>query len=237
MSDEISLMVFAAGLGTRMGDLVRDKPKPLIEVGGRALLDHALSLRTDICPVKTVVNAHYKKEMVTSYLRSHQVIVLDEWPDVLETGGGLRAALPHLGTNPVMTLNSDAVWLGENPLVALKSKWDPKTMDALLMCVRLQDTVGYKGQGDFTRNANGMLQRKGDLVYSGAQIIKTDHLNKIKDNVFSMNRIWDIMLEKNKIFGMEYNGLWCDVGTPEGVILAEEQIAKMAPQSVSQNTL
>jgi len=82
-----------------------------------------------------------------------------------------------------------------------------------------------------------MLQRKGDLVYSGAQIIKTDHLNKIKDNVFSINRIWDIMLKKNKIFGMEYNGLWCDVGTPEGVILAEEQIAKMAPQSVSQNTL
>ena len=112
------------------------------------------------------------------------MIVIDEWPDVLETGGGF-AALPHLGTNPVMTLSADAVWL--RILWPPKSKWDPKTMDALLMCVRLQDTVGHKGQGDFTRNANGMLQRKGDLVYSGAQIIKTDHLNKIKDSVFSMN--------------------------------------------------
>ena len=226
MSEDMALMIFAAGLGTRMGHLVHDRPKPLIKVGGRSLIDHALALADDIRPIKTVVNVHYKKDMLTSYLSGKPVNVLIEWPNVLETGGGLRAALPHLGTNPVITLNSDAVWLGENPLVALQSKWDPKSMNALLMCVRLTDTIGYKGKGDFARKKDGTLQRKGDLVYSGVQIIKTDLLEQIKERAFSLNKIWDIMLRNNTVFGMIYDGKWCDVGTPEGVILADEQIIK-----------
>lgn len=226
MSEDMALMIFAAGLGTRMGHLVHDRPKPLIKVGGRALIDHALALADDIRPIKTVVNVHYKKEMLTSYLCGKPVNVLLEWPNVLETGGGLRAALPHLGTNPVITLNSDAVWLGENPLVALQSKWDPKSMDALLMCVRLTDTIGYKGQGDFELKKDGTLQRKGDLVYSGVQIIKTDVLDQIKERAFSLNKLWDIMLCNKTVFGMVYHGKWCDVGTPEGVILADEEIVK-----------
>ena len=219
-------MIFAAGLGTRMKHLVHDRPKPLLKVGGRTLIDHAISLTDDILPIKTVVNVHFKKEMLASHLFGQPVSVLPEWPDVLETGGGLKAALPHLGSNPVMTLNSDVVWLGENPLVALQHRWNPKIMDALLMCVRIDNTVGYLGQGDFALAKDGRLQRKGDLVYSGVQIIKTDLFAEIKERAFSLNKIWDIMLRNNTVFGMLYNGKWCDVGTPEGVILAEEQIAK-----------
>ena len=226
MSEDMALMIFAAGLGTRMGHLVHDRPKPLIKVGGRFLIDHALALTDDIRPIKTVVNVHYKKDMLTSHLSGKSVNVLIEWPNVLETGGGLRAALPHLGTNPVITLNSDAVWLGENPLVALQSKWNPVSMDALLMCVRITDTIGYKGQGDFVLQKDGTLQRNGDLVYSGVQIIKTDLLDQINDRAFSLNKIWDIMLRNHTVFGIIYDGKWCDVGTPEGVILANEQIVK-----------
>ena len=226
MSEDMALMIFAAGFGRRMGNLVHDRPKPLIKVGGRALIDHALALADDIRPIKTVVNVHYKKEMLTSHLCRKPVSVLLEWPNILDTGGGLRAALPHLGTNPVITLNSDAVWLGENPIVALQSQWDARSMDALLMCVRLTDTFGCKGQGDFALKKDGTLQRNGDLIYSGAQIIKTDFLDQIKERVFSLNKIWDIMLRNNKVFGMIYDGKWCDVGTPKGVILADEQIVK-----------
>ena len=226
MPEDMALMIFAAGLGTRMGHLIHDRPKPLIKVGGRALIDHAILLANNIRPIKIIVNVHYKKDMLMSHLCGQDIIVLSEWPDVLETGGGLRAALPHLGTNPVMTLNSDAVWLGENPLISLQSKWDPKKMDALLMCVRLVDTIGHKGKGDFSLTKDGTLQRKGDLVYSGVQIIKTDLLDQIKERAFSLNKIWDIMLRNNTVFGMIYDGKWCDVGTPEGVILADEQIIK-----------
>ena len=226
MSEDMALMIFAAGLGTRMGHLVNDRPKALINVGGRALIDYALNLADDICPIKIVVNVHYKKEMLKSHLCGKPVNILPEWPDILETGGGLKAALPHLGTNPVMTLNSDAVWLGENPLIALQSNWEPKTMDALLMCVRLADTVGHQGRGDFRLTRDGTLQRTGDLVYSGVQIIKTDLLDQINKSTFSLNEIWDFMLRNNTIFGMIYDGTWCDVGTPEGLSLAEEQITK-----------
>ncbi len=220
-----AVMLFAAGFGTRMGALTNDRPKPLIPVAGKPLLDHALDLTASI-PTR-VVNAHYHADQIKTYAKSKDLIVSHETPDVLDTGGGLRHALPLLGQEPVFTLNTDAVWSGPNGLDLLTQAWNPDKMDALLLCVPLQNAVGRKGGGDFRLSDDGQLHRKGDLIYTGAQIIKTDKLTDIPDTVFSLNLLWNKMASRGRLCGLSYPGKWCDVGHPEGIQLAEEMLQRV----------
>lgn len=215
-------MLFAAGFGTRMGTLTADTPKPLIKVAGKPLLDHALSLTDGI--QTRVVNAHYLADQIETHLVGRGVHVSNEQPAILDTGGGLRFALPVLGHRPVYTLNTDAIWQGPNPLNLLRDAWDPARMDALLLCVPLARAVGRKTGGDFALQPDGRLTRKGDLVYTGAQIIKTDGLPDIAEPVFSLNTVWNAQAAADRLFGLTYPGHWCDVGHPEGIALAEEML-------------
>lgn len=215
-----AVMLFAAGFGTRMGALTADRPKPLIEVAGKTLLDHALDL-TEGVPTR-VVNAHYHADQIVAHLKNRDgVRVSVERPEILDTGGGLRNALPLLGSQPVYTLNTDAIWQGPNPLGLLKAAWRPDLMDALLLCVPLSQAIGRQGGGDFSRDAEGRLHRGGDLVYTGAQILRTDGLSEIAEPVFSLNRLWNAQAERGRLYGLPYPGRWCDVGRPEGIALAE----------------
>ena len=220
-----AVMLFAAGFGTRMGALTADRPKPLIEVAGRALLDHALDLAEAHGPLRKVVNAHYRAEQIEMHLAGRDVAVSIEEPDILDTGGGLRNALPLLGAGPVFTMNSDAVWAGPNPLALLQAAWDPARMEALLMTVPLENALGHGGTGDFTRAPDGRLQRGPGQVYGGIQIIKTDLLADIEAEKFSLNLLWDMMLQRETLFGLPYTGRWCDVGHPGGIPLAESLLA------------
>ncbi len=219
-----TIMFFAAGFGTRMGHLTKSRPKPLIPVAGRALLDHAIALADDFGPLTKVVNAHYLGEQVKDHLANSDTIVVVEKPAILDTGGGLKNALPHLGEGPVFTSNTDAVWSGDNPLRFLKNAWNPDAMDALLLCVPLSNAVGRLGGGDFDIDAKGRLSRKGDFVYTGLQIIKTDGLADISDDVFSLNVLWNEIQGKGRLFGTTYPGKWCDVGHPDGITLAENML-------------
>lgn len=217
-----AVMLFAAGFGTRMGALTKDRPKPLIEVAGRALLDHALDLARDV-PVR-VVNAHYHADRIEAHLAGSGVHVSVELPDILDTGGGLKRALPLLGEGPVFTLNTDAVWSGPNPLALLSDAWQPERMDALLLCVPLARAVGRKGGGDFALSGDGTITRPGDMVYTGAQIVKTDALRGIGEDIFSMHRLWEDAAAQGRFHGIAYPGTWCDVGHPEGIALAEDML-------------
>ena len=220
-----ALMLFAAGFGTRMGALTADRPKPLIEVAGQPLIDHALALADGFGPLRRVANAHYRADQLEAHLAPRDVTVSREDPEILDTGGGLRHALPLLNADPVFTLNTDAVWSGPNPLRLLADAWDPTRMDALLLCVPLANAVGRKGGGDFDILRDGRLSRGGDLVYTGAQIVKTKALHAVTEPVFSLNVIWNQMAEKGQLCGLPYPGQWCDVGHPDGIRLAEEMLA------------
>ncbi|WP_420585514.1 nucleotidyltransferase family protein [Ruegeria sp.] len=220
-----AVMLFAAGFGTRMGALTKDRPKPLIEVAGRPLIDHALDLVDDLGPDRTVANLHYLPDQLETHLAPKGVLLSHEQPEILETGGGLRAALPLLGPGPVYTLNTDAIWAGPNPLALLRAAWDPDRMDALLMCVPVEQTIGHAGPGDFTADVQGRITRGPGLVYGGAQIMKTDGLAAISDGAFSLNVLWDQMHKQGRLFAATYPGRWCDVGRPEGIALAEGLIA------------
>ena len=219
-----SVMLFAAGFGTRMGALTADRPKPLIAVAGRALIDHALVLVDDFGAETVVANLHYRPDMLRAHLSGRDIGFSEESPDILETGGGLRAALPMLGQGPVMTMNTDAVWNGPNPLSLLAEAWDPDRMDALLICVPRDRAVGHAGQGDFVLDDRGRLTRGPGAVYGGVQIIKTEGLMDIGEEVFSLNLLWDRMLRDGRLYGLCYPGHWCDVGHPAGIALAEKMI-------------
>lgn len=223
-NDTSSVMIFAAGFGTRMGALTKDRPKPLLEVAGQALIDHTLALVEAFGAKSIVINVHYKADMLRSHLQGRHVVFSEEQPDILETGGGLKAALPLLGDDPVFTLNSDAVWVGPNPLLQLSRAWDPVKMDALLLCVPLDRTVGHDGRGDFLIDASGRLSRGPGQVYSGLQIIKPHLVSGFEETVFSMNAVWDPSLAAGRVFGASYPGGWCDVGRPEGIELAERML-------------
>ncbi|EPX82486.1 nucleotidyltransferase family protein [Salipiger mucosus] len=220
-----ALMLFAAGFGTRMGTLTADRPKPLIPVAGRPLIDHARALAEDAGASRVVANAHYRADQLAAHLDGTGVALSREAPEILDTGGGLRAALPLLDANPVFTLNTDAVWAGPNPLSALAQAWDPDRMDALLLCVPPAQAVGRKGGGDFTLGSDGRLSRGGDMIYTGAQILRTDRLAGVSDAVFSLNMVWSEMAAEGRLFGQPYGGHWCDVGHPEGIALAEAMLA------------
>lgn len=220
-----AVMMFAAGFGTRMGALTKDRPKPLIDVAGKPLIDHALEHVEGLNPERVVANLHYHADQLAAHLKPRGVLLSREEPEILETGGGLRAALPLLASNPVFTLNTDAIWAGPNPLTLLQNAWDPQKMDALLMCIPVARTVGHGGTGDFTADAEGRITRGPGLVYGGAQIVKTDRLAEFSEQAFSLNLLWNWMQAQNRLFATEYPGRWCDVGRPEGIALAEGLLA------------
>jgi MurNAc alpha-1-phosphate uridylyltransferase len=217
-------MLFAAGFGTRMGALTADRPKPLIAVAGRPLIDRALDLAAAAGVQPVVVNLHYRAGMLAAHLAGRGLRLSWEQPAILETGGGLRAALPLLGPGPVMTLNPDAVWTGENPLQALAAAWDPGRMDALLSLLPAGAAQGFAGPGDFVMDGAGRLTRaagRSGLAYLGAQMLVTGDLAAVPEPAFSLNRIWDLMIARGRLYGLVHRGGWCDVGRPEGIAAAE----------------
>jgi len=219
-----SLMLFAAGLGTRMGALTATQPKPLIHVAGKPLIDHALLIAERAGITRIVANSHYLPDQIEAHLAPRNIPVSREHPVILETGGGLRKALPLLGDGPVMTLNTDAVWTGRNPLLQLMDAWDEDRMDGLLLLLPPDRATGHAGTGDFLLDGENRLGRANGArgpVYLGAQIIRTEELADIQQEAFSLNVLWDRMIARNRLFGLIHQGGWCDVGRPEGIALAE----------------
>lgn len=219
-----AVMIFAAGFGTRMGALTQAKPKPMIEVAGKPLIDHALEQVEAFRPLRVVVNLHFQPEVLRAHLAPRGVLFSEETPEILETGGGLKAALPLLNSNPTFTMNSDAVWRGPNPLTLLARHWKPDDMDALLLGIEPVCAIGHKGKGDFLISPDGRAQKGPGVVYSGLQIIRTDGLAEIEEEAFSLHRLWDRMLAQGRLHAITYPGKWCDVGHPEGIALAEDML-------------
>ncbi len=217
------LLILAAGFGTRMGALTAARPKPLIPVAGRPLIDHALGIAVATGVSKTVVNVHYLAGQIIDHLRGRGITISHEQGQILDTGGGLRAALPLLGPGPVMVLNSDAVWTGANPLQQLARVWDDR-MDALLLLLPTAATRGHGQKADFHLAPDGRISRgRGDEghVYLGASMIRPERLAAVDDTVFSLNQPWNDIIADGRAFGMVHDGGWCDVGTPQGIAVAE----------------
>lgn len=218
------LMVFAAGFGTRMGALTADRPKPLIPVAGKPLIDHALGIARAAGADRIVVNTHYKADQIATHLAGTGVLLSHEPGPILETGGGLRQALPLLGPGPVAILNSDGIWTGANPLIQLARAWDGDRMDALLLLLPVASAIAQAPRGDFRLDPTGRISRgQGgeDHVYIGASLLNPAHLGGQDGESFSLNRPWNDIIAAGRAFGILHRGRWCDVGRPEGIAAAE----------------
>lgn len=221
---QLPVMLFAAGFGTRMGALTALRPKPLVKVAGKALIDHALSVLDAAGVADIVVNLHYLGDQIEAHLAQRPIQFSRETPEILETGGGLKAAAPLLGQGPVITLNTDAVWTGQNPILQLRAAWDPARMDALLLLLPAETALGHAGTGDFLLDQDGRISRANAAkapIYLGAQILKTERVFAMSETIFGLNTIWDQMIAEGRAYGIIHQGGWCDVGRPEGIALAE----------------
>lgn len=211
-------MIFCAGRGTRMKELTHTRPKPMIEVAGKPLVDHAIAQLSGV--PNLVANLHYLPEGLKKYLNSTGIETIFE-PELLETGGGLKNALPRLNATEVFTMNTDAVWKGPTAADILAEAWQPEKMDALLLTVPHARAHGHLGKGDFDLSPNGQLTRGRAMIYTGVQILKNSALDGIEEVCFSLNVVWEKLFAKGRVFGVEYPGEWCDVGHPDGIAIAE----------------
>ena len=233
-------MVLAAGLGTRMRPLTDDRPKPLLPLEGRSLLHHAMDRLRDAGIGRLVVNAHWfagqVADSVAHYGAEPAPVVLRE-AELLETGGGVKAALPHLGHDPFVVVNGDAFWL-DGPRSALRrmaAAFDPEEMDALLLLVRTATVDGETGRGDFLLDPLGRARRPKEreiapYLFGGVQILSPALFKDMPEGPFSLNRVYDRAIENGRLFGLVHDGAWFHLSTPQDLARAETMLrAGMLP--------
>ena len=227
-------MVLAAGLGERMRPLTDRMPKPLVAVGGKALIDHVLDRLADAGVERAVVNVHYLADQIERHLagrKQPQIVISDEREKLLDTGGGVVKALGKLGTEPFFHVNSDTIWIdGVKPnLERLAERFDPASMDALLLLAPAATSIGYSGRGDFVMLPDGRLERRGErevvpFVYAGAAILTPTLFAGAPEGAFSLTRLFDRAPEAGRLHGLRLEGVWMHVGTPEAIAEAEDAI-------------
>jgi MurNAc alpha-1-phosphate uridylyltransferase len=228
-------MIMAAGKGTRMMPLTADRPKPLVEVGGVALLDHVLDHLRDAGVGKIVVNAHYLADQVEAHLAAHatdfDVSISDERELLRDTGGGLVQALPMISDDPFICVNADNWWTndGQNAIARLMAHWDAARMDVLMLLVPLATAYNSQGIGDFNMDADGRLSRRvGDApapyVWTGIQLLSKKLIVDPPSDVFSTNVFWDRAIAEGRCMGLVHEGMWFDVGYPAAISATEDRL-------------
>jgi MurNAc alpha-1-phosphate uridylyltransferase len=233
-------MVLAAGLGKRMRPITTTTPKPLIQIAGKSLIDHMLDRLAAAGIEEAVVNVHYLPGLVEQHMRRRgekapRITISDERSRLLETGGGVKKALPLLGDAPFLIANTDDLWAeGPKPnLSRLIEYWDAERMDALLLLAPASASYGYDGAGDFSMDPHGRLRRRRErevcpFVFAGVTITKPALFADTPDGVFSMNLIFDKAAATGKLFGLRLEGFWLHVGTPDAIAGAEARFAESA---------
>ena len=230
-------IVLAAGLGQRMRPLTDHMPKPLVTVGGKTMLDHALDRLADGGVTDVVVNVHHLPEQIESHVAARKrprIILSDERAQLLETGGGVKKALPHLGDGPFFALNSDSLWIerGASAIKAMIGAWDASRMDMLLLLARREDTFGYDGLGDFAAKESGELRRRdaetAPFVFAGCSMMLAPMLDDTPDGPFSLNLLFDRAIARGRLFGVTLEGTWLHVGTPDAIAPANALFAAAA---------
>jgi MurNAc alpha-1-phosphate uridylyltransferase len=241
MSAVPTAMVMAAGLGTRMRPITDRLPKPLVEIGGRTMLDHALDRLCEAGIRRAIVNVHYLGDQIEHHLagrRDLDITISDERDQLLETGGGVLKVLPLLGQD-FLVVNSDSLWIdgADGNLGRLLQLWDPARMDVLLLLAPVGRSTGYDGRGDFSMDEGGHLARRGSrpsvpFVYAGVGLMRAalfdPALGALPAGPFSLNLLFDRAIAAERLFGAELDGEWLHVGTPDAIPLAEARLRAAA---------
>ncbi|MDZ3832456.1 MAG: nucleotidyltransferase family protein [Sphingopyxis sp.] len=233
-----SAMVMAAGIGKRMRPLTATRPKPLVRVAGKPLIDHSLD-RIEAAGIgHVVVNVHYLADALEAHLaaqkRAFDIVVSDERDQLLETGGGMVRAAPLLRGDPILIVNSDNIWTDgpQDSILNLARHWDGDRMDALLLVIRQASATGHRGLGDFHMDPMGKLSRRkpgriAPFVYTGVQLIAPRLLDGAPEGPFSTNILWDRAIAAGRLYGLSHLGQWFDVGTPASIAPTEAALGEL----------
>jgi MurNAc alpha-1-phosphate uridylyltransferase len=230
-------MIMAAGKGTRMMPLTVNRPKPLVEVGGVALLDHVLDHLRDAGVGRIVVNVHYLADQIEQHLAvaasDLDVRISDERALLRDTGGGLVQALPIISDDPFICVNADNWWtnVGKNAILRLMAEWDDSRMDVLMLLVPLAEALNSQGIGDFNMDDTGHLSRReadkpAAYVWTGIQMLSKRLVVDPPSDVFSTNIFWDRAIAERRCIGLVHEGLWFDVGYPAAISATEQKLAE-----------
>jgi N-acetyl-alpha-D-muramate 1-phosphate uridylyltransferase len=226
-------MVLAAGLGTRLRPVTETVPKPLIEINGRTLLDHAIDRLALVGIERVVVNVHYKAEMVATYLarRDYPRIALSEETELLDTGGGIAHALPLLD-EMFFVINGDVFWLDgkDYALQRLARAFDPDRTDAVLLLQQTVTAIGYEGAGDYFLDSSGKPHRRGEreiapYLFAGIHLLHCRLFDGISGGVFSVVRLFDRAEQAGRLHAVVHDGEWYHIGTPEGLAATQERLS------------
>lgn len=229
-------MVLAAGLGTRMAPVSGDLPKPLVMLDGKPLIDRVLDRLASAGVACAVVNVHHKADRIEAHLKGRKrpkIVFSDERDELLDTGGGVKNALPRLGAKAFIVHNSDSVWIegiGSN-LARLIEAWDDTRMDCLMLLALASASVGYQGRGDFAFDSDGRIRRRRNeqeivpFAFTGVSIAHPRLFANSPEGVFSMNHVWDQAIENGRAFGLRMEGIWMHVGTPDALAHAEQALS------------
>lgn len=225
-------MILAAGLGRRMGALTETLPKPLLQVGGRAIIDHVLDRLVQAGIGRAVVNLHHEADRLREHLLAHgglELLFSDESDGLMDTGGGVAKALPMLGGGPFYVVNGDVLWFDGMgiSLHALAARFAPKQMDALLLMQPTVGATGYRGVGDFCMLADGQLSRRPErgvapFIHMGVQILTPELFQGCPEGPFSLNHIYDRAASQDRLFGLRHEGDWMELNRPQGLAAAEQ---------------
>ena len=229
-------MVLSAGLGTRMRPLTADRPKPLVQVAGKAMIDHCLDKLAEAGVARAVVNVHYLPDLLIEHLAARtapEVTISDERGLLLETGGGMVKALPLLGSDPFFALNSDNLWLdGPGTVFAqLSAAWDAAKMDALLLVVPHARASNYTGKGDFHLDPHGRITRRrsgriAPFIYSGIQLVSHRLLRDAPAGPFGTMVLWQRAIDEGRLYGVTHLGQWFEVGSPQAIAPTEAALRR-----------
>ncbi|MFQ6016912.1 MAG: nucleotidyltransferase family protein [Kiloniellaceae bacterium] len=234
-------MVLAAGLGERMRPITDSRPKPLIELRGRTLLDSILDRLDAVGVPEVVINLYHLGEMIEAHLedRTRPRVIFSHEHARLETGGGVRRALPKLGRRAFFVINGDVSWLdGQTPaLRRMAEAWDEATMDALLLLHPTAFAVGYDGRGDFIMSPTGSLRRRAErevapFVFAGVQILHPRLFEGTPEEAFSLNLVFDKAAAAERLWGLRHDGEWFHIGTPESLREAEDALHHLSFHAV-----
>ena len=234
-------MVMAAGIGKRMRPLTATRPKPLVRVAGKPLIDYALDKLEEAGVARAVVNVHYLPDQIEAYLEQRQqqgrdpaIAISDEREALLETGGGMIRALPLIDADPFFCVNSDNIWLDgpRNAFGALSDAWNPEKMDALLLLVNHARAFNYQGLGDFHLDQEGRITRRragriAPFIYTGLQIVSHRLLRDAPEGAFSTGVLWNRAIAEGRLHGVSHTGLWYEVGEPQMIAPTEAALTRM----------
>ena len=229
-------MVLAAGLGLRMRPLTLDRPKALVEVGGRALIDHVLDRLAAVGVERAVVNVHAFADQMEAHLAGRTtplIAISDERGRLLDSAGGIKHARGLLGDDPVIVANIDSIWVeqGVPALQALIEEWDETRMDDLLLLAAMDRTLGFDGPGDFFRDDQGRLTPRGEaasapFAYMGFQILRASLFDDVSDAAFPIWPTWRKLIAKDRLHGTVFDGFWMHVGDPAAREAAEARLRR-----------